>query len=705
VKVESGSGGEGYGEQVAGELARLRDALDDLRRRPVALDADTLRHVVTASLSEVSAPPPNLLVTAIRRLDRLDARLESIEAALGAPSALPRPAASGATRGRAVAATAMPLPAPSQAADPEAIADALARRLAGMMSSRPAPPMAPATAPGPGITMDNLVRALRPLVPDAARSVLRRAGREPSPQAVEVLQQTALTAIEEAARSAGQSSAYGADPWTADPRPLSPPPQVQALSPAPAAAPPPPAPPIDVAELAAAIADQVAAAISAQLQAAPPLDEPVARQPEPAPPPPPAPPPLDPKDVADAVLSRLAQQPPPQAVVSAMAMAPLLSAVGNVEAAVARITDPSTVVGAVDRLEAGVEALAKALEDDRSQQADEVRRGFAELHELLQAGPLPPLDDEPEAALAYRSSSQADAAEGEALEGAGGMGAVRGAGADRLAAAVAGVQRRLDRLADQLEPLGEVDLAATVPELTLQGRRLERSLNHILTALAALAEHLSDQSTTWRGRFDELSTSVAAGAGSGAAAEDLGDLRRRIDELVAGLAADRQRFQRLGSTVNGLAELLGHVSSRLDRPPQDPGVEPGAGDDASSRPYEGVDREAPVVPWYEEEPDEPELQGRGGTSMWDTPEDEWKRMDLWGPRDDRVPAADDAGGDGVDAHAAPESAEPADAIDPPAPDGDAVDDQPPFGPGGSDGEAAADSGRRRRGRSRRGNRR
>ena len=670
--MDSGIAGEGNDERLASELARLRDALDDLRRRPIPPDADTLRHVVTASLTEAAAPPPNLLVTAIRRLDRLDARLESIEAALGAPAELPRGSGSGTSRGRSVAAAPLPLPAPSQAVDPEAIADALARRLAGMVSPRaaapsqaPSPAASPAPPPAPGATMDDLVRTLRPLVPEAARNVLRRAGREPSPQAVEVLQQTALTAIEEAVRAAGPPGGFRSDPWASDPRSLPPPPPLQALAPAPAPPPPPlspPPPPIDVDELAATIASQVAAAVNAQLQAAAPAES-VVRQPEPpppAPPPPPPPPPsVDPKEVADAVIRRLAEQPPPQAVVSPLAMAPLLSAVGNVEAAVARIAEPDAeVVGAVDRLEAGVEALARALEDDRSVQADEVRRGFAELHDLLRTGSPRPLHDQPAPPWGSGGEVAPDDADLVAAGGEGLAGAA-GAGYDRLAAAVAGVQRRLDGLASQLEPLGGADLAAAVPELSLQGHRLERSLNHILTALAALAEHLSEQSSTWQGRFDELGALVTAGARSepsGDVSGDLDAIRRRIDELVNGLAADRQRFLRLGGTISGLADLLGQVSSRLDRlPPGDGGsAGPAAEQDdrapgATASP-EPADQSSPV-PWYEAEPEEaaPGSPGRG-SSLWDDAADEqWLRDDPWGvgPAADPEPPGDEQDGTGT----------------------------------------------------------
>lgn len=760
--MESGSGGEGYGDRVVAELARLREALDDLRRRPVPPDADTLRHVVTASLTEAAAPPPNLLVTAIRRLDRLDARLESIEGALGAPAALPRGQAATA-RSRAPASPA-PIPPQPLAADPEAIADALARRLAGMISPRAA--AAPAQAPAARV--EDLVSALRPLVPEAARSVLRRAGREPSPQAVEVLQQTALSAIEEAIRSL-HAGGLTDDPWAPDPRALSAPPQ--ALAPAPPASappasapsPPPPAPPpIDVDELAATIAAQVAAALTAQLRPPAPVEEPPARPPEP-PPPPPAPP-IDPKVVADAVISRLAEQPPPQAIVSPMAMAPLLSAVGNVEAAVARIVEPEAqVVSAVDRLEAGVGALARALEDDRSLQADEVRRGFAQLQDLL--GGVAP------AAIGAAPGWTADlddgtdalgAGEEDAGSGAGGgaepdaSGTAAGPGTERIAGAVAGLQRRLDRLSRQLEPLAEADLAVAVPEITTQGQRLERSLNHILTALAALAEHLHEQSATWRGRFDDLDALVAAGSRAAAAGPepsdaqsgDLGDVATRVDELVSGLAADRQRFQRLGGTIDGLAELLGLVSSRLDRLPRSLG----AADDLVDDQVEGQAGQVPAPPLDPPEaarfavaepppPVEDDLPPHGdrpvapaappGSSPWDDADDEpWMRDDPWAARargGDRSPAPPVADGEGGDQAAIasdePESTdtatadrEPFDGMadDPPiveASNGSASHVEPPTDRGLpdagplDDGHEQEQEQRGRRRRNRRGNRR
>lgn len=564
--MESGIGGQDNGDRLAAELARVRDALDDLRRRPIPPDSDTLRHVVTASLSEASAPPPNLLVTAIRRLDRVDARLESMEALLGGQGALPRGGptqGSSAARARAPALTPVTM-SPAPPPDPEAIADALARRLTSVLAAQP-----PARHGGGGATIEDLIAALRPLVPDAARAVLRRAGREPSPQAVEVLQQTALSALEEAADSLGAGPSRSAVPLgvaarptsglseLADPRRFAPPP---ALAAAPAPPPLPPSP-IDVDALAASIADRVAGTLAGQLRPPPPPVAPPPPEPERPPPP------VDPTVVADAVIRRLAEQPPPQAVVSPLAMAPLLSAVGNVEAAVARLAEPDAdVTVAVDRLEAGVEALARALEEDRSSQAEEVRRGFAEVNERMRA----------EVAAQLLSTATGDDLPG--TEPSGDTAAPR---APAAAAALIGLQRDLDRLTRQMAPLTGVDLAVAVPGLAAQGQRLERSLNHILTALAAVADHLNDESASRRAGSDGLGPTTAVGEGPAGPPElagfqdGLGTLASLVDEL----AADRQRFQRLGGTIDGLAELLGQVSERLDRLPReaDKGPRPTAG--------------------------------------------------------------------------------------------------------------------------------
>ena len=545
--MESASEGAGYAERVSIELARVRDALDDLRRRPLPLDAGTLRHVVTASLSEANAPPPNLLVTAIRRLDRVDARLESIEAALASPGALPRggTAGSGATPARSLG-PASPVSYMAPPPDAEAIAEALARRLTGALS----PPSATPADPG-GTAPPDVIAALRALIPGAARTVLRRSGREPSPQAVEVLQQTALLALEEAAAT---PSAFAAPPG--GPRPAPPVALAPAPVPAPVAPAPPPPPPLDVAALASAVAARVTSALAAEFRPASSAPPPPARQPDP---PVSAPPPVDPKAVADAVVNRLAGQPAPPAVVSPTAMAPLLSAVGNVEAAVARLAEPEAdVMVAVDRLEAGVEALARALEDDRSAQAEEVRRGFVEVNELVRTEvaallrAVPVVGDSPGSDRTDESDRAAADPDGPAAERPG-----------AALPALAGVERRLDRLDALLEPLAQVDLAAAVPALTAQGEHLERSVGHLLTALAALADNLHEQSTMWRTGFDRLAAPPqAAGAG-----QDIGRLAAQLDELMAGSAADHQRFARLGGTIDGLAELLGQVSARLDRLP------------------------------------------------------------------------------------------------------------------------------------------
>ncbi len=589
--MESGTGGAAYGDGVAAELARLREALDDLRRRPIPLDADSLRHVVTASLAEASAPPPNLLVTAIRRLDRLDARLESIEGLLGGPAALPRAGAGqrgdpGRGRAPTVAAPSQtPLPVPTSYVappDPEALADALARRLTGILSAS-----GPAPSGADSATVEDLLAALRPLVPGAARAVLRRAGREPSPQAVEVLQQTAMNAIEVAADGLDPFAAPASRPVEASrfasPPALAPPPPIPALAPA------PPPEPVDVEALAGIIAERVAEAVVAAIPdpppappAPPPVVEPVKAPPERQEP---LPPPVDPAVVADAVISRLAQQPPPQAVLSPMAMAPLLSAVGNVEAAVAQLTAPEGgVVEAVDRLEAGVAALARALEEDRSAQAAEVRRGFAEVNELVRTD------------LAVAPRASAGGAEADGAEHP-----VAGEGLRSDGAAIAGIHRRLDRLTEQMTPLVESDLAAAVPVLSAQSERVDRSLGNILVALAALAENLHEQTAGWQSGFDETGAGPAGARPAGTTDlallhQDLGGLARRVNDLVAGTAADRQRFQRLGGTIDGLAQLLGQLSERLDRLPRslEPGARPSPIPSSGGPPGDGA--EVPAEP-------------------------------------------------------------------------------------------------------------
>jgi len=143
-------------DQTGSELEALRAAIDDLRRRPVSVDSDQLRSVITASLSEVAAPPPNLLVTAITRLDRVDARLESIERALTGGEAPERDTQSIGPAETSLSAQPMVLPA----FDAEAIAEALARRLGAAY----APPSlgAPATADRPvgSLPIASLLEAL-----------------------------------------------------------------------------------------------------------------------------------------------------------------------------------------------------------------------------------------------------------------------------------------------------------------------------------------------------------------------------------------------------------------------------------------------------------------------------------------------------------------------------------------------------------------
>jgi len=520
--VESADPDAGYGDRVAAEFARVRDALDELRRRPVPIDTDTLRRVIAASLAEAMAPPPNLLVTAIRRLDRLDARLESIEAALGAQVALPQGGTGkeprrGKDKSASAPVTASPavsyMPPPT---DPEALAEALARRLTGVLQASPPTAVGGGGGAG-GASMGDLVASARPLLADAARSVLRRAGREPSAQAVEVLEQTALSALEQVADALGPYVGTGSGAASSI--------GGRAVGP----------PTFDVEALAAALAAELARTLTSE-PAARPIAEPGLPRSEPSEA---VPPRVDPTAVADEVIRRLSQQPLPQAVVSPTAMAPLLSAVGNVEAAVARLSRPEAdAVVAVDRLEAGVDALARALEDDRSTQAEELRRGFAELTELVRGvRPIPAWPD-------------ADGAEASPGEDA--------------------------RLAQAPAPLADARFVEVLPGLSAQGERLERSLGQVLTALAALAEHLHDQSTAQISPATRVTSPMDAEPEPHHPAEDavsdpgIDTLARRIDELVAGTVADRQRFQRLGGTIDGLAELLGRVSERLNRLPSPP---------------------------------------------------------------------------------------------------------------------------------------
>lgn len=361
--ASTGDEGDHVDDQVSTEFAKIREALEDLRRRPAPFDADTLRHIVAASLADAGAPPPNLLVTAIRRLDRLDARLENIEIALGGPGGVPE----GATRSLAleqpqepnqVSETAVSLPsAPSP--DSDAIADAVARRLTDLLSAQT--PIFGATR------FNDLIAALRPLLYGAARNVLRRTGGEPSPQAIELLQRTALDALEAAADVAPLPLATPALPAAvvagADPVGES------------GSMPMTSTPPLDLAELASVIAAQVAAQVAAKVAAkvAETLD--LYQRPSTTP--------LDQAAlgtvVADAVLERFGHRPAESTVLSPVDPGQLLSAVANVESAVAQMAVPTAdIVASVERLQTSVDALVMAAEKDQSRLGDDVLRSLAQ---------------------------------------------------------------------------------------------------------------------------------------------------------------------------------------------------------------------------------------------------------------------------------------------------------------------------------------
>jgi len=139
------------------DLDHLRTVVADLSRRPAPPDADALREIITASITDAMSSQPNLLVTAIRRLDRLDGRLESIETALG--QQLARQSAGSPDSGRAAQDPSGPSPMrPARrrraAADAEVIADALAHRLTNLTSSLPNGDRAG------GATLDDVLGAL-----------------------------------------------------------------------------------------------------------------------------------------------------------------------------------------------------------------------------------------------------------------------------------------------------------------------------------------------------------------------------------------------------------------------------------------------------------------------------------------------------------------------------------------------------------------
>lgn len=345
----------GAPDQTAIALEALRAAVEDLRRRPVSVDADQLRAVVVAGLGEASAPPPNLLVTAIRRLDRIDARLDSLERAVtGADPAALRPASGQA--GDAVVAQPLVLPA----ADPEALADALARRLAA--AYEPAALSSGIHAGAPPWLVADVVATAKPLVADAARLVLEGGGREPSEELITLLVETAQAALDKA----GSALAPLADLAP----PLIPPgalqPDATGGSPgAPTGAPAEGslgAVPLDARLVADAVATRVVETVRR-----------TGSGPDPA---------VLASAVATEVVRRLGALPaatPPGRGLSALPVTTLLEAVARLEAEIGRAASaPEAVVGALGRLEAGVGALAAALEEDRLDQERALRAGLEE---------------------------------------------------------------------------------------------------------------------------------------------------------------------------------------------------------------------------------------------------------------------------------------------------------------------------------------
>ena len=134
---------------------------------------------------------------------------------------------------------------------------------------------------------------------------------------------------------------------------------------------------------------------------------------------------------------------------------------------------------------------------------------------------------------------------------------------------------RLDQVHRQLATLVDVDvdLGAALPRLADQGRRLERSIGDILLGLATMADHLGgkvvvDVEAT---AADDLLAFRPEAPDDGSPPAGLGQVAAQLDALVAAARADRQRFQRLGGSIDGLAELLGMVTERLDRLGQLPG--------------------------------------------------------------------------------------------------------------------------------------
>ena len=253
------------------------------------------------------------------------------------------------------------------------------------------------------------------------------------------------------------------------------------------------------------------------------------------------------------MVARLAEAPPPQAVLSPLAMAPLLSAVGNVESAVARLDDPSAdIVGAVTRLEAGIDALAAALEGDRAAQSDELQQGLealaAQVRRLAQARNPAARDQQPFEA-GPPDPFELDRSEPDER-------------------ALVALHDRLDQVHRQLATLVDADLSAVLPSLADQGRWLERSVGDILLGLATVADHLGGQVVDDVGASaaDKLLVFRPRAPDDGSPPAGLGQVAAQLDALVAAARADRQRFQRLGGSIDGLAELLGVVTERLDRP-------------------------------------------------------------------------------------------------------------------------------------------
>jgi len=139
--------------------------------------------------------------------------------------------------------------------------------------------------------------------------------------------------------------------------------------------------------------------------------------------------------------------------------------------------------------------------------------------------------------------------------------------------AVLALHDRLDQVHRQLATLVDVDLGAALPSLADQGRRLEHSIGDILLGLATMADHLGGKVVDDVGASaaDDLLALRPGAPDDGSPPAGLGQVAAQLDALVAAARADRQRFQRLGGSIDGLAELLGMVTERLDRLGQLPG--------------------------------------------------------------------------------------------------------------------------------------